>query len=391
VFDDLQIYDWRERWAVGLADAGLRVLAAPSRLARSPGSGAPPRRVLALRLERIGDLLMTHEALALLRSRLPSADIDLVVGSWNGPLAHAMAVANRVDLLDAPWLARERPGASWTRLRAHARGWRGRGYDLAINLEPDIRSNLLLWWSGAARRVGYFTGGGGALLTDAAAYDPALHTHDNAMRLVGLATPGPATAPSPSPRLQLPEVAYERAREFLALAGGSTCVGIHASGGRPVKQWHAGRFTEVAAALGREYGATIVLTGAPADAAIVREVEAGIPAGVRVLNLCGQVDVLDLAAVLERLAVFVTGDTGPMHLAAAVGTPLVALFGPSVPARYAPRSAVSRVVRVDLPCSPCNRIRLPPDRCRGHVPDCLDGISAGHVIEVTRGLLDPGR
>jgi lipopolysaccharide heptosyltransferase II len=391
VFDDLQIYDWRERWAVGLADAGLRVLAAPSRLARSPGSPAPPRRVLVLRLERIGDLLMTHEALALLRSRLPSADIDLVVGSWNGPLAHAMAVANRVDPLDAPWLARDRPGSSWTRLRAHARGWRRLGYDLAINLEPDIRSNLLLWWSGAARRVGYFTGGGGALLTDAAAYDPALHTHNNAMRLVRLVTPGAAAAPSASPRLQLPEAAHERARGLLAPALGAMCIGIHASGGRPVKQWHAGRFAEVATALAREYRATIVLTGAPADAAIVREVEAGIPAGVRVLNVCGQGDVLDLAAVIERLAVFVTGDTGPMHLAAAVGTPVVALFGPSVPARYAPRAAVSRLVRVDLPCSPCNRIRLPPDRCRGHVPDCLDGISADHVIDVTRGLLEPGR
>jgi len=391
VFDDLQIYDWRERWAVGLADAGLRALAAPSRLARSPGSGAPPRRVLVLRLERIGDLLMTHEALVLLRSRLPSAEIDLVVGSWNEPLAHAMAVAARVEPLDAPWLARDGPGAAWTRLRARAQGWRGRGYDLAINFEPDIRGNLLLWWSGAARRVGYFTGGGGALLTDAAAYDPALHTHDNAMRLVGLATPGAATTLSPSPRLQLPEAAHERARGLLAPAAGALCVGIHASGGRPVKQWHAGRFAEVATALGREYRATVVLTGAPTDAVVVREVEAGIPAGVRVLNLCGRGDVLDLAAVLERLAVFVTGDTGPMHLAAAVGTPVVALFGPSVPARYAPRSAVSRVVRVDLPCSPCNRIRLPPDRCRGRVPDCLDGISADHVIDVTRKLLESGR
>jgi ADP-heptose:LPS heptosyltransferase len=158
-----------------------------------------------------------------------------------------------------------------------------------------------------------------------------------------------------------------------------------------VKQWHPGRFAEVAAALGREYGATIVLTGAAADAAIVREVEAGIPAGVRVLNLCGQGDVLDLAAVLEQLAVFVTGDTGPMHLAAAVGTPLVALFGPSVPARYAPRSAGSRVVRVDLPCSPCNRIRLPPERCRGHVPDCLDGITVDAVLASARELLDSER
>ncbi len=387
MFDDLQIYDARERWAVGLADAGLRLITAPARTWRAPRPDAPPRRVLVLRLERIGDLLMTHEALAVLRHRLPAAEIDLVVGSWNGALARAMTVANRVDLLDAPWLARDRPGSTWTRLRSHARGWRRHGYDLAINLEPDIRSNLLLWWSGASRRVGFFTGGGGALLTDAAAYDPALHTHDNAVRLVGLAAPAPAAALPVSPRLQLPDAATERARRLLAPAAGAMCVGIHASGGRPVKQWHLRRFAEVATALGREDGATIVLTGAPADAGIVSEVEAGIPADVRVLNVCDQGGVLDLAAVLEQLAVLVTGDTGPMHLAAAVGTPVVALFGPSVPARYAPRTASSRIVRVDLPCSPCNRIRLPPARCRGHVPDCLDGISAAHVIAVTRGLL----
>jgi ADP-heptose:LPS heptosyltransferase len=100
-----------------------------------------------------------------------------------------------------------------------------------------------------------------------------------------------------------------------------------------------------------------------------------------------------LAAVLQRLAVFVTGDTGPMHLAAAVGTPVAAVFGPSDPARYAPLTSRARIVRIDLPCSPCNRIRLPPDRCRGHVPDCLDRITADAVfraaVEIMRSGPDP--
>jgi lipopolysaccharide heptosyltransferase II len=422
MFDYLQIYDRRERWAVGLADVALRALAAPARLRRLPPAGAAPQRVLVLRLERIGDLLMTFEALSVLRASLPSARIDLVVGSWNEPLAHAMAVADGVDPLDAPWLARDQPGASSARLLSRARGWRAQKYDLAINFEPDIRSNLLLWMSGAPRRVGYSTGGGGATLTDAAAYDPTLHTHDNAVRLVDLAmdassecepgagtkrggsSPGLKTRPASggsrqpsqtgeSPRLQLPDAARERAGRLLVPAAGSMCIGLHASGGRPVKQWHAGRFAELATALGREHGATIVLTGTSHDAAIVREVQAAIPPTVRVLNLCEQADLLDLAAVLERLAVFVTGDTGPMHLAAAVGTPLVALFGPSDPVRYAPRSKRSRIVRVDLPCSPCNRIRLPPERCRGHVPDCLDGITVDDVLAAVRESLsrDPGR
>ena len=393
MFDHLQIYDRRERWAVGLADVALRALAAPARLRRLPPAGAAPQRVLVLRLERIGDLLMTFQALSVLRASLPSARIDLVVGNWNEPLAHAMAVADRVDPLDAPWLARDQPGASSARLLSHARGWRAHKYDLAINFEPDIRSNLLLWMSGAPRRVGYSTGGGGATLTDTAAYDPTLHTHDNAVRLVALAAPDANPASLPHPRLQLPGAARERAGRLLAPAAGSSCIGLHASGGRPVKQWHTRRFAELATALSLEYGATIVLTGTSHDAGTVREVQAAVPAPVCVLNLSGQADLLDLAAVIERLAVFISADTGPMHLAAAVGTPLVALFGPSDPARYAPRTSGSRIVRIDLPCSPCNRIRLPPERCRGHVPDCLDGITVDDVLAAVREslFLDPGR
>jgi ADP-heptose:LPS heptosyltransferase len=86
--------------------------------------------------------------------------------------------------------------------------------------------------------------------------------------------------------------------------------------------------------------------------------------------------------------VFVTGDTGPMHLAAAVGVPIVAVFGPSDPARYAPRDPMHQVVRVDLPCSPCNRIRLPPERCVGHTPDCLTGIDVEMVYRAAEGTLD---
>ena len=91
--------------------------------------------------------------------------------------------------------------------------------------------------------------------------------------------------------------------------------------------------------------------------------------------------------MLSKCALLVTGDTGPMHLAASVGTPIVAVFGLSLPARYGPRSAEARVVRIDLPCSPCNRIRRPPARCVGHTPDCLEGIAVSRVLEAAHSLL----
>jgi ADP-heptose:LPS heptosyltransferase len=99
-------------------------------------------------------------------------------------------------------------------------------------------------------------------------------------------------------------------------------------------------------------------------------------------------DLVTLSAVLESLDLLVTGDTGPMHLAAAVDTPVVALFGPSNPARYGPQASRQRVVRIDLPCAPCGQVRLPPERCRGHVPDCLDGISVAAVVAAANELLD---
>ena len=134
-------------------------------------------------------------------------------------------------------------------------------------------------------------------------------------------------------------------------------------------------------------GATIVLTGADADRSQIDEVRRGLE-GVPVVDAGGVLDLAALAALMAELDVLITSDTGPMHLAAAMGTPVVALFGPANPARYGPLAPVQRVLRVDLPCSPCGQVRLPPERCRGHVPDCMDGISVTSVVAAVMEVLD---
>jgi heptosyltransferase-2/heptosyltransferase-3 len=176
-----------------------------------------------------------------------------------------------------------------------------------------------------------------------------------------------------------------RAASILAAHPGPW-IGVHSSGGRESKQWHLDRFAEVARTLARERNATVVLTGSPADRPLVDAVKRGLGA-VRVIDAAGELDLVVLAALLAKLDLFVTGDTGPMHLAAAVGTPVVALFGPADPRRYGPLAEQRRVVRVDLPCSPCGQVRLPPERCRGHVPDCMDGITVGAVVTAANELL----
>jgi ADP-heptose:LPS heptosyltransferase len=381
----LQIYDDRERALVGLADGALGALARLSRPLRRRASSRSPRRILVLRLERIGDLLMTLPALADLRTFAESADIDLVVGEWNLGLARAIPSVTRVEALSARWLARGEEGHGLVRLLREASRWRARRYDLAINFEPDIRSNLLLAASGSRWCAGWSSGGGGAVLDLALDFDPRAHTTDNGRRLVS--TVFQRQAPNGTqPYLAIPESATRRATERLARRGKGPLIGIHASGGRHVKQWEPEKFADLAGRLARDLNATIVLTGGPGDRAIVDVVRAAIPPE-QTVDVAGGIDLLDLAALVQQLRVLVTGDTGPMHMATAVGTPVVAVFGASNPARYGPRGVVDRVIRADLPCSPCNRIRLPPQRCAGQTPDCLAYVSSARVFDATVSAL----
>jgi heptosyltransferase-1 len=382
---------------VGVADLALAVAALPLRLVRRrPG---PPRRILLLRLERIGDLLMSLGAIRAVRRLAPDAVIDLVVGSWNAPIAELVPGIDRVEALDLPWLARGGAAGGAGALADRAWRWRNQRYDLAINFEGDIRSHLLMAASLAARRVGFDQAGGGAVLTDRVAHEPSAHTAENGLRLVERAfdlesgsLPRPSNpAAAGDWRLSLPEP--------LAAAGGAALdsagldrasdrpiVAMHVAGGRAIKQWPPARFAEVARRLAADDGARIVLTGSRADGPLVAGVAASLPPPPAVIDLSGRLDLLTLAAVLRQCDLLVTGDTGPMHMAAAVGTPVAAVFGPSSPARYAPLVA-SRIVRIDLPCAPCNRIRKPPERCQGGTPDCLSGLQTRAVLEAARSLL----
>jgi ADP-heptose:LPS heptosyltransferase len=340
-----------------------------------------------MRLERIGDLLMVLDAIRDARAAWPDAEIDLAVGSWNVPLARLIPGVNGVEIADAPWLARDDSAASSRVLIARARAWRARRYDVVVNFEPDIRSNFLAWLTGAPRRVGYWTGGGGRFLTDALPYAPTTHVSVNARQLIARAAGrSPEAHERATPRLVPPPEAA-RAADHLLRGHHGPFVGVHASGGRESKQWHLDRFAGVARRLAESKNATIVLTGSAADRPLVDAVRQGLT-GLPTIDASGTLDLPSLAGLLSRLDLFITGDTGPMHLAAAVGAPVVALFGPSNPLRYGPLAAHQRVLRIDLPCSPCGQVRLPPERCRGHVPDCLDGISVDAVVAAAVDLLD---
>jgi lipopolysaccharide heptosyltransferase II len=397
LFQHLDIYDRRERVAVGMADLALAATAWPLALLRRRRDG-DPRRILLLRLERIGDLLMSLGAIRAVRELAPHAVVDLVVGSWNEAVARTISGIDRVQVLDVPWLARGGIGFPGARLGAQALGWRRQHYDLAINFEGDIRSHLLMAASLAPRLVGFDMAGGGPLLTHRVHHDPRKHTASNSLALVERAfdlAPGSLAGPfdpggASRWQLQVPleaQAAADARLSALALPAGKPVVAVHVPGGREIKQWPVERFAEVARALARTHDASILLTGAGSDERIVQQAAGALGDVPRVHVLAGTLDLLTLAGVLARCALLVTGDTGPMHMAAAVSTPVVAVFGLSSPARYAPLSPNAQVVRIDLPCAPCNQVRKPPARCVGHTPDCLEGLHAQQVIDAAHAVL----
>ena len=232
------------------------VLSPRRRCACTANAGGQNRaRVLLLRLERIGDLLMVLDAIGdcaqpgpTPRSISPSA-AGIAIRARSSP-------ASGSTPLDVPWLARDGGGTGRSRRSRGKRVAGAAGYDLVINFEPDIRSNFLAWLTGAPRASGTGTGGGGALLTDAVAYEPTRHVSRE--RATTCRDSGRASAPPArsARRVDGSDRACNcrrtpRARGGAPRGAARPLIGVHASGGRESKQWHLDRFAASARHLRR--------------------------------------------------------------------------------------------------------------------------------------------
>jgi ADP-heptose:LPS heptosyltransferase len=382
-----RIYDPRERLLLAGADLILRG-ASPVLGLRPPRSRpdlGSVRSVLALRLDRLGDLLTTLPALALLREALPEARIDLAVGSWNEPVARRLPFVDRVRIADAPWSA----WGKKVRFRDTLEALGPDPFDLALDFQGDVRVLLLMALSGARLRAGYGDTGGAYLLTHEAVWNEKKSWYEQNADLVGTLFPDLRRVPLRPYNFLADEDRREASPLLEPLrALKRPWMGIHPSAGRPVKEWEPSKFAALADRLSA-FG-TVILTGGDADRALVEQIAKRTTP--RPLTLLG-VPLLAFAAAIEELDVFVTGDTGPMHLAHALGTPNVAIFGPSDPLRYGPNEGNEpfrgrRVVRSAVYCSPCNMIRRPPRECLlAGTPECLASITVDQVLrEVERAL-----
>jgi lipopolysaccharide heptosyltransferase II len=350
---------------------------------------------LVIRPDHIGDLLFTTPALPALRAAYPQAHIAALVGPWGADIVRRNPCLDEVITCDFPWFSR-RPKASplepYRLLWAEARRLRGWGFDLALNLRFDFWwGALLAYLAGIPRRVGYDIAECRPFLTDAVPYTPGRHEVRQNLTLVEhVARPVAATSDAPfgQPPLDFPLSDEERAfaRQWLAAHDQfeGEAVAIHPGSGAAVKLWPADRWAAVADALAWRYGCHILLTGSASERSLAQLIDVKMRA--QPLQVIGETTLGQLAALFAACRLVLGVDSGPLHLAVAVGAPSVHLCGPVDPALFGPwgdpaRHTVVQARYFDQPCHhrPCNRLDYAPAELTAH--PCMATIEVAQVLE----------
>ncbi len=311
-----------------------------------------PQRILVIRLDRIGDVVLSTPVVRQLRQAFPTAFLAMMVRPECRELVEGHPDLDAVLLYDRD--GREHSVAATI---GFARRLRADRFDAALILHPSNRSHWIPWLAGIPMRVGYARKTAWLLTHRVPHRKQEGDRHEAEYSLELLRVLGIEPAP-PAPVIALSSAAQVRAEQHLAQAGAGASrqiVALHPSASCRSKRWAPERFAVVADRLASEQGVQVVLVAGPADvehADAVRRAMRTAP-----LNLAGRLSVGELAWVLKRAAVLLSNDSGPVHIAAAVGTPVVAIFGRNErglsPRRWGPVGQGHVVLHKEVGCKIC--------------------------------------
>jgi heptosyltransferase I len=341
-----------------------------------------PVRILLIKLSALGDVIQTLPTLEALRAAYPAAEISWLVEEAAAPvLACHPALDNLLVSRRKNWLTtwRHTPERhiAWQEFRYLVHLLRRAPYDMVIDLQGLAKSAIWTFLSRSPRKIGFdrtreysYL----ALSERLPPYDPDEHAVRRYLRLA-----------------QYVGAAKERVRFRLALPPGAgnlkylwqertgPLIVMHPGTRWPTKLWPAESFAALADSLIRKRQARVVFTGSPADRSLISRICSVMTSAAD--DLSGRTDIKDLARLFYQADAAVTTDTGPMHLAAAVGTPVAALFGPTAPWRTGPFGSQHRVLRTNLSCSPCLQRRCPE-------PKCLTELGVPEVVAAVNDILN---
>ncbi len=349
--------------------------------------------ILLVRLRLIGDVVFTTPAIGALKRRFPGARLTYLVEAAAAPVVAHHPELDELIVVERPrGLARVRYDLRLARRLRAAR------YDIVIDFHGGPRSSLLTWATGAPQRIGYDLPGRRWCYTTRLPWTrslvPPRHSVLNQWDLLTPLGIAPADRATDAVTMTVDAAAEARVASRLAAASvpaGAPIVVIHVSAGNPFRRWPAASFAEVAAELARDDPARrVVITSGPSEAAAAETVaqQARALAGDASAGIVrsGEFDLAELRALVGRAALYIGGDSGPLHVAATTRTPVVALFGPTLPERSMPwRDPAVGAVAIDagpLPCRPCHQRHCVPGDFR-----CLTRISPTMVLTASRTML----
>ena len=352
------------------------------------------RHILVIRLDLIGDLVLSMTTVRALKHTYPDATIDLLALPASAKVVIGDPDLNEIITYDPNvW---RRPKAliqikNWSNAYNLLSHLRTRDYDIAVSVFGRW-AGILAALSGAKRRVGFGRESYPGLMTDNVRgyhWRSGDHKHevDYCLKLARAAGAITSTADR-TPHLYVDPLAHQQLEQLLEREGivpEKPFIVCHISSNNgQSKRWPIPYWAILIDKLIRGQNAQVILTGAPDDKPLIECVTRQMQE--QAIDLIGKTNLPQLVALLKRANLVISGDSGPMHIAAAVGTPLIAIHGPTDPALSGPVSPTATVLRSDIWCSPCYNAKDSAD-CRFFTTQCMKNILPSQVFKVAQEKL----
>lgn len=346
-----------------------------------PEEGQP--RFLVVRLSSIGDLVHTMPAVGALRRRFPEARIDWLVETRHRDiLLDNPDIDNLIGVDTLGWRRRLLSPNTWAEVRESIAAIRKRRYDAVLDMQGTIKSSVCAFLAKSERRIGFTSNHlkerAASLLYKERVSPNGRKTHV-IDRHLGLLTALDIQSEERSFPIIVPDdmaVAADRTLQAWSL---EAYVILNPGGTWETKLWSVEKFGQLAAAIQEEFGLPSLVTWGPGEKSMAERIVGTSSGSAR---LAPETSLREMIPYIERARLFVSGDTGPMHIASARGVPVVAIFGPTDPSRNGPFDPKDQVVYRAEPCGPCYK-----HRCPGYGNVCMTRIEVDEVLSAVRRRL----
>lgn len=334
-----------------------------------------PRKILIRATNWIGDAIMTTPAVRTIRQNFPKAEISILVHPWVADVFSASPYIDRI----IPYQKRS-AHSGLSGMRRLSRELRRQNFDLAILLQNAFEAALIVRLAGIPLRLGYSRDCRGMLLSHAIGLKKQRKKIHQVHYYQGLLTDAGLKLGPDELFLQVSQADRDSAARFINTQEGPL-IGLNPGAAYgPAKRWPAEKYADLARMVEQKYQARVMVFGTNDD----RQTAAVIARSCKeIIDLTGRTTLAEAMALIDQCQVFVTNDSGLMHVAAALKTPLAAIFGSTNPITTGPFSENNIILRQPLPCSPCMKTH-----CRQNNFACMEKIEVEDVLTAVDVLLE---